>query len=226
MFLSSRRYPSPLQPPPLPTSPPVVVASRHRLPSPPSPQPLAALPPSPAPAACASLLLPRLRPLPVPSITVVPCFTGRPAAGGGGAMAAPPSSPFPSDPARSTAHPAAAAAVAAQQTHATLDTAAAMWPRRRATLRPHPPSPSPSQLPDSPPTVTSLLEGAPTSLVSDPSPMRPSLPNRTAALLRAPPAQQVHGLTSLLPRRPHRRWTRPSPPSRRSWRLPAPASAP
>jgi hypothetical protein len=89
MFLSSRRYPSPLQPPPLPTSPPVVVAISPAAVTgcPPLP-PLSRWPPSHLPLhrppahPCAGLLLPRLRPLPMPSVAVVPCFTGRPGGGG------------------------------------------------------------------------------------------------------------------------------------------------
>ena len=60
--------------------------------------------------------------------------------------------------------------------------------------------------------------------VSGSYPMRSSLPNHAAVLLRASPsAQPLLGLTSLLPRRPRQRGSRPSPLSRRTWRLPTTA---
>lgn len=116
-------------------------------------------------------------------------------------MAAPPSSPFLADLAWTTAHLAAVDAASPARSVAATTALVA------ARLGPH------SDL---------AVRGGPYIAGLDPSLMRPSLPNRAAALLRAsPPAQLSHGLTSLLPRRPRRHWSRPSPPFRRSWRLPA-----
>jgi hypothetical protein len=125
-------------------------------------------------------------------------------------MAAPPSSPFLADPAWTTAHLAAAdAASPARSVAATTALTAAF---AAAGLGPH------SNL---------AVRGGPYIAGLGPSLMRPSLPNRATVLLRAsPPAQLSHGLTSPLPRRPRRHWSRPSPLFRRSWRLPATASAP
>jgi hypothetical protein len=55
--------------------------------------------------------------------------------------------------------------------------------------------------------------------VSGSYPMRSSLPNHAAVLLRASPSAQP----LLGPRRSRQRWSRPSPLSRRTWRLPTTA---